>query len=160
MLGMGHAEWEDRIGDLMQRGVAAWEQGDPGEWRRVYNEAQALQETASEQEFSRRKLDDPAYVSQRLLSAMAFAKRLEHELADFVPSATDEVRDLQLRERDRLLGVLRDRVDQPLTQIGIDEEVSLEAARRQLDNVVSELNRIDAALEKLPSLGLPTERGR
>ncbi|MCA9608088.1 MAG: Hsp70 family protein, partial [Myxococcales bacterium] len=158
MLGMGHAEWEDRIGDLMQRGVSAWERGDAGEWRRVYNEAQALQETASEQEFSRRKLDDPAYVSQRLLSAMAFAKRLEHELADFVPSATDEVRDLQIRERDRLLGVLRDKVDQPLSKITVDEELSLEGARRQLDTIVSELNRIDTALEKLPSLGLPTER--
>ena len=32
------------------------EEGDAGGWRRVYNEAQALQETAGEQEFSRLKL--------------------------------------------------------------------------------------------------------
>lgn len=160
MLGMGHAEWEDRIGALMQRGLGAWEAGDSGEWRRVYNEAQALSETASEQEFSRKKLDDPAYVSQRLLSAMSYAKRLEHELADFVPSATEEVRELQLRERDRLMGTLREKIDGPLARLGTDEEASLEAARRQLDAIVSELNRIDAALERLPAMGLPTERGR
>ncbi|MCB9592141.1 MAG: Hsp70 family protein [Sandaracinaceae bacterium] len=160
MLGMGHADWEARIADLTERGVAAWDRGDPGEWRRVYNEAQALQETVSEQEFSRRKLDDPAYVSQRMISAMAFAKRIEHELADFVPSAAEEVRELQLRERDRLLGVLQDKVHGPLGRLGSEEELSLEKARRQLDTIVSELNRIDTALEKLPAIGLVTERGR
>lgn len=160
MLGMSHAEWEDRIADLMRRGVSAWEQADPGAWRRIYNEAQALQETASEQEFSRRKLDDPAYVNQRLISAMAYAKRVEHELLDFVPSATDEVRALQLGERDRLLAVLNDKATEPLAELGADEELSLEKARRSLDNIVSELNRVDAALERLPSMGLVTERGR
>lgn len=160
MLAMSHAEWEDRIGDLMQRGLAAWEQGDPGAWRRTYNEAQALQETASEQEFSRRKLDDPAYVTQRLLSTLAYAKRVEHDLADFVPSATDDVREIQLHERDRLLDVLREKVNDPLGSLGIDEELSLEKARRSLDGIVSELNRIDSALEKLPSIGVVTERSR
>jgi len=160
MLGMTQVEWEDKIGDLMQRGVEAWEQADPGAWRRIYNEAQALQETASEQEFSRRKLDDPAYVNQRLISVMAYAKRVEHQLADFVPSATDEVRDLQIAERDRLLGVLRDKVGARLSSLGSEDEVSLDRARRELDDIVSDLNRIDAALEKLPSIGLVTERGR
>ncbi len=159
MLGMDHREWEERIGDLMQRGLDAWERSDSGAWRRVYNEAQALQETASEQEFSRRKLDDPAYVKSRLVSAMAFSLRLQHDLADFVPSAAEEVRALQIRERDRLADVLRDKIDAPLGRLESDATVTLEQARRELDTIVSELNKLDAALEKLPSIGLVTERG-
>ena len=46
--------------------------------------ASALHETASEQEFSRLKLDDPAYITQRMVGAMAYAKRVEHGLAEQV----------------------------------------------------------------------------
>ncbi|MCZ7677906.1 MAG: hypothetical protein M5U28_03640 [Sandaracinaceae bacterium] len=60
LLGMDAAAWEERIGDLTQRGLRAFEESDAGGWRRVYNEAQALLETAGEQEFSKLKLDDPA----------------------------------------------------------------------------------------------------
>ncbi len=161
LLGMDHAQWEERIGDLMQRGLTAWADGDAGGWRRVYNEAQALQETASEQEFSRRKLDDPAYLTQRLLAALAYAKRVEHGLADFVPSNNDEVRALQVGERDRLLGALREKVTEPLSAMGAEEApASTHAVRQRLDQIVGELDRIDAALERLPSLGLVTERSR
>jgi molecular chaperone DnaK len=160
LLGMDASDWESRIGDLMQRGVQAWEQADAGGWRRIYNEAQALYETASEQEFSRLEVDDPAYVTQRLVGAMAYAKRVERGLADFVPSASEEVRAIQLAERDRLLETLRVKVSDPLRQLGGDEPVDAQEARRRLDQIVSELDRIDSALEKLPSLGLVTERGR
>jgi len=159
LLGMDKGAWEERIEDLTSRGLDAWEHSDAGGWRRVYNEAQALHETASEQEFSRLKLDDPAYITQRMVGAMAYAKRVEHGLADFVPSASSEVKDIQIAERDRLLGTLKEKVSEPLRALGGDEPVGAQEARRRLDQIVSELDRIDAALEKLPSLGLVTERG-
>ena len=90
---------------------------------------------------------------------MAYAKRVEHGLADFVPSVSAEVKDIQVAERDRLLETLRQKVDAPLRELGGDEPLGAQEARRRLDQIVSELDRIDAALEKLPSLGLVTERG-
>ncbi len=159
LLGMDHAAWEERIGELTQRGVAAWEESDAGAWRRVYNEAQALLETAGEQEFSKLKLDDPAYITQRLIGAMAYAKRVEHGLSDFVPSAAEEVRGMQIEERDRLLASLEHKVTTPLSRL-TGEGVDAQEIRRQLDRIVTELERIDVALEKLPSMGLVTERGR
>ncbi len=159
LLGMDGAAWEERIGDLTQRGLRAWEESDAGGWRRVYNEAQALLETAGEQEFSKLKLDDPAYITQRLIGAMAYAKRVEHGLSDFVPSSAEEVRGMQLEERDRLLGSLEQKVTAPLTRLTA-EGVDAQEVRRQLDRIVAELERIDIALEKLPSMGLVTERGR
>jgi molecular chaperone DnaK len=159
LLGMDHGQWEARIGELMQRGVAAWDEADPTSWRRVYNEAQALYETASEQEYSKLRLDDPSYVIHRLQRTMANAKRVEHGLADFVPSAQDDVRTMQLAERDRLFSALQQKVASPLSRLGGDA-VDPQEVRRQLDHIVNELERIDAALEKLPSMGLVTERGR
>jgi molecular chaperone DnaK len=158
LLGMTTAAWEERIVDLQTRGLAAWEEADAGAWRRVYNEAQALQETASEQEFSRMKLDDPTYLTSRLVSAMHHAKRIEHGLSDFVASSADEVRTMQLAERDRLLTSLSAKVSEPLAKLSADADP--QEIRRSLDRIMSELDRIDGALERLPSLGLVTERGR
>ncbi len=159
LLGMDTRGWEERIGELMQRGLRAWEESDAGGWRRVYNEAQALLETAGEQEFSKLKLDDPSYVLQRLAGAMLYAKRVEHGLEDFVPSSSDEVRQMQIEERDRLLATLAQKVTEPLSRLSGDGTDPQEV-RRALDRIVAELDRIDAALEKLPALGLVTERGR
>ncbi|MGE3634933.1 MAG: hypothetical protein AB7P00_33845, partial [Sandaracinaceae bacterium] len=158
LLGMSHQEWEARIGDLQERGLAAYSASDAGGWRRTYNEAQALQETASEQEFSRRKLDDPAYLTQRLLGALAYAKRVEHGLSDFVPSSNEDVRMLQVQERDRLLGTLQTKVSAPLATMGGEDVKSTHEVRQKLDQILGELDRIDTALERLPSLGLVTER--
>ncbi len=159
LLGMDAGAWEARIGELLERGSRAWEEGDATAWRRVYNEAQALLETAGEQEFSKLKLDDPAYVTARLLGAMAYAKRLQDGLMDFVPSSTDEVRQMQLEERDRLLAALADRGSAALAALS-GEGADPAQVRRQLDRIVPELDRIDAALERLPSIGVVTERGR
>ena len=159
LLGMETPAWEERIGDLTQRGLAAWEDSDAGGWRRVYNEAQALYETASEQEFAKTKIDDPTYVMQRLISALAYAKRVEHGLSDFVPSATDEVRTMQLGERDRLLATLREKASTPLSELTGEDPLDPQSARRKLEQITAEIDRVDSALEKLPSLGLVTERG-
>ncbi|MFK7989082.1 MAG: Hsp70 family protein [Sandaracinaceae bacterium] len=163
LLGMDSKEWEDRIEELLQRGAQAWEDRDAGAWRRLYNEAQALQETASEQEFSRMKLDDPAYVMRRLVGTIARAKRVEHGLSDFVPSATEDVRGIQLAERDRLLGTLQQKVLRPLESVSIGDDAAsaeLDRMRKSIDVAGSELDRIQNALERLPSLGVVTERGR
>ena len=56
---------------------------------------------------------------------------------------------------------MQEKVNGPLGTMGADEEIkTTHAVRQKLDQIVSEIDRIDSALEKLPSLGLVTERGR
>jgi molecular chaperone DnaK len=66
---------------------------------------------------------------------------------------------MQLAERDRLLGVLREKVMSPLGSLKVDDSTDSSAVRRKLEQIASELNRIESALERIPSLGLVTERG-
>jgi molecular chaperone DnaK len=159
LLGMDTGSWEERIEALNTKGRAAWEAQDAGAWRRAYNEAKALQETAGEEEFSKQKINDPGYLTLRLVGITSFAKRLEESLVDFVPSSAAEVQRLQVEERDRLLRALRDKAQAPLGELRVDEEGDLSALRRRLEVIRAELDRIDAAFERLPSLGLVSERG-
>ena len=159
MLGMDTAQWEDRIQELMERGLEAWNARDAGAWRRVNNEAQALRETASEQAFAKTRLDDPAYVTRRLQGVLGHARALERRLADFVPSAADDVRALQLSERDRLGAQLQQKVLSPLEALGTEVgDGDVHAARRRVEAIGGELDRIDGGVEKLATLGLVTER--
>lgn len=157
MLGMDQTAWEARIETLAQKGQVAWSENDGGAWRRAYNEAQALLETASEQEFAGKRLDDPAYVQRRLANCVAWSNLVERSLLEFVPSNADEIRGLQVAERNRLLASLRQKVVQPLEAVG--ENTSVASLRQSIDTVSSELERIEHGLERLPQIGLVTERG-
>jgi molecular chaperone DnaK len=159
LLGMDRAAWDARIEDIQRRAQAAYDANDAPAWRRIYNEVLALYETASQEEFSAVRLDDPGYLTRRLAGVLHYANRIEASLADFVPSAADEVRAMQIAERDRLLAALREKVTAPLGSLKIDEGTDAAAVRRKLEQVASELNRIEGALERIPSLGLVTERG-
>ncbi|MGF1470059.1 MAG: Hsp70 family protein [Sandaracinaceae bacterium] len=158
-LGMGLEAWQERIDDLDRRGAEAWAQADGGAWRRVYNEAQALLETAGEERFAQVRVDDPLEVQRRLLGTTAWAKRVEHALVEFVPSAAPEVRGLQVAERDRLLELLQKQVLGPLASLPEVTEGDARVARRKVDEIGAHLERIDAGRERLPSLGLVTEGG-
>ncbi|MEO0326570.1 MAG: Hsp70 family protein, partial [Myxococcota bacterium] len=162
MLGMDTEAWEARIQGLEARAREAWEERDAAGWRRSYNEAQALYETASEQEFASRGLDDPATLDRRLAGCTAWASRLKSELVDFVPSQTPEVRALQTAERDRLFSALEADVLRPLAELAPEQRGS-EAApspalRQALDRLRAELERIERGTERLPQIGLVSER--
>lgn len=159
LMGMDRVAWDNRINDIQVRALAAYEAGDAGAWRRVYNEVLALYETASQEEFSNMRLDDPAYITRRYAGVGLYAKRIEAALLDFVPSATDDVRAMQLAERDRLLGTLREKVMVPHSKLKVEEGGDTAEIRRKLESMSSEISRIDSALERIPSLGLVTERG-
>ena len=155
MLGMDLPTWEERIDRLSRRGQEAWEGSDAPEWRRTYNEAQALYETASEQEFASRAVDDPEALARRHGNVVVWASLLESKLRDFVPSAADEVRQLQTAERDRLLATLQEKVRRPLEGT---EGVAPVQLRRLLDQLGSEMERLELAFERLPQIGLVAER--
>lgn len=161
LIGMSRAEWDARIDALHDRSTAAHAAGDGPTWRRVFNEVEALGETAYQEELSRIRLDDPAYVTRRTLSLGLRAQRAEDALAEVVPSATAEVRARQDVERARIQTWLRENVNRPLAALGAVSAAELVAAesRRALGNVGAELDRIEAAIERLPSLGLVTDRG-
>ena len=159
LVGMDRDAWDARIGDVEERARGAYEAADAVGWRRAYNEVQALYETASQEEFAAMRLDDPAYLTRRVASVVRYANRVELLIADFVPSASDDVRAMQLAERDRLAAALREKVAAPIGALEVGEEVDAAALRRRIDHIWAELSRIEAALERIPALGLPTERG-
>jgi molecular chaperone DnaK len=157
LLGMTTDEWERRASELEARGTQAWQSADATAWRRANNEAQALAETAVQEEFSERKLDDPSYLASRATSLLLAATHWERELVDFVPSSAEEVRALQLAERDRLLTIVTQKVKKPVEALGAGGDAS--STRRALDLADAELDRVSTAFERLPSLGLVAERG-
>lgn len=159
LLGLSRDEWEEKIKALDAEGRRAWDARDAASWRSVFNELQALHETATQEEFAQLRLDDPAYVARLLRGTIHSANDLEKALTDFVPSAASDVRALQLAERDRLLARLRDKVATAIAEARRLEATDPNEARRKLDGASSEIDQLEAALARVPSLGLVTERG-
>ena len=161
VMGATREAWEKRIDELHDKAHAAHHAGDGPTWRRVFNEVQALLETAYQEEFASMSLDDPAYLRRRVSNVSYWAERVDRALDEFVPSQVDEVRVLQDMELGRLrqaydasarrqLEALRDRPE---------GEGTPAEQRRALEKIESELERIETALERLPSVGLVTDRG-
>jgi molecular chaperone DnaK len=155
LLGKPTEHWEARIAELDTRGRAAWDAIDEGGWRRATNEAQALYETASTQTMSTRRSDDPAYLSLRAAGSRAWADRLLRGLGDFVGSASPEVRALQEKERDALRSAVGDAMEK-LASGTEGKETS--DVRRALDQCAADLDRVEKGLERLPGLGMVTEK--
>ncbi|MCA9536169.1 MAG: Hsp70 family protein [Myxococcales bacterium] len=155
MLGLDKEAWEERIRDLASRGDAAWEALDEVAWRRCYNEAQALRETVVQQEFAAEDINSPAYLARRRTTLVFIAQRLSGDLSDFVPSSEPDVRARQLAERDSLTRIANAALDR-LGRMTVEDAA---ATRQLLDEVAGEIDRAYAATERLPQLGLVTERG-
>ncbi len=160
LMGMDREEWEKRIDGLYDKAMDAHAAADGPTWRRVYNEVQALFETAYQEEFSQLRLDDPAYIQRRTLSLSWRAQRVDQLLSELVPSTSDEVRAVQLAEKARLEKWLADTVKKRLDVLK-DDKTKKESSevRRSLEQIDAEIERIEAALERLPSIGLVTDRG-
>jgi molecular chaperone DnaK len=158
LMGMDRGGWEERIKDIEARAQSAYDEVDAVAWRRIYNEVQALRETAHQEEFAALRLDDPAYVARRLLGAVARANEVERDLRDFVPAQAEEIKALQLAERDRLLGLLDTKVSAVLGAI-TSTETDPNGVRRQLEQIAAELDRIEVAIERMPALGVVAEHG-
>lgn len=160
LMGMSHDEWDKRIDALSDKAMAAHSAGDGPTWRRVFNEVQALCETAYQEEFSSMRLDDPAYITRRVTSLSWRTQRVEQTLAELVPSTTDEIRAMQAAELSRIEKWLGESVKKPL---GVMQESEGRRdptdLRRLLENVDAEIERIEAAVERLPAIGLVTDRG-
>ncbi len=159
LIGLDRSAWEERLARIEEAASEARGAIDAVLWRRTFNEVQALYETAVQEEFAGRRLDDPAYLEMRVHSLSRWRTRVERTLLDFVPSTTDELRAPQERERTRLLGLLASKVDEPLARIERGDVPVAQDKRMLLDQMGAELERIETALDRLPALGLPTERG-
>ena len=105
------------------------------------------------------RLDDPAYIKRRTSNLTWRAQRVEQSLAEMVPSTTDEIRVMQMAEQKRIGKWLEDGVSKPLKTISGDEPKDATAARRTLEQIDAEIDRLEAAVERLPSIGLVTDRG-
>lgn len=155
MLGQTIDEWEVRINELAQRGEDAWSAGDARAWRRVYNEAQALSETASEKQWAERSSTTQTDWASRLTSRRRTSEHLRQGLSELVLSSSPEVRVLQEAEQVRLLAAL-DQVDASLS---LDEDASSADVRKVVEQSEGELARIRASYERIPELGIVADRG-
>ncbi|MCW5836952.1 MAG: Hsp70 family protein [Labilithrix sp.] len=159
LMGMERADWEQRIDALYDKAMAAHAAADGPTWRRVYNEVQALCETAYQEEFSLMRTDDPAWIVRRTLTLTWRAQRIEQALAELVPSTTAEIRAMQAAEQARIEKWLAESVKKPLSEAAGDKERGSPEQRRALEKVDAEIDRIEAAVERLPAIGLVTDRG-
>ena len=160
LVGMTRLEWEERVNDVDRRARKAYEARDSTTWRRAFNEVQALLETAWQEEFASMKLDDPAYVRQRVSRAASWASRVDDELDSVTLTTEGELRKLQEAELARVRAWFQDSVRAPLADIErAGGEGDADAARKRADAVSDELERIEAALERIPQRGMVTDRG-
>ena len=159
LVGMSREEWEKRIDALDARARRAYEDSDGPTWRRCFNEGQALLETATQEEFAAMRLDDPAYVARRLSAVVSWANRVERDVTDYVPAAADDVRAIQERERERILAWFKADVATPLAKLQADKSPDPIDARRRIESIAAELERIDGAVQRIGSVGLVTDRG-
>lgn len=154
MLGQTIEEWEIRIHNLAERGEDAWNAGDARTWRRVYNEAQALAETASEKQWAERSAATQTDWGARLSARRRSSEILRQSLSELVLSSSREVRALQEREQSRLLAALT-AVDATL---GVDTDAASADVRKVVEQSESELARIRASFERIPELGIVADR--
>jgi molecular chaperone DnaK len=160
LVGMDRETWEARLVDVEARAETARLAADAVAWRRVYNEVQALYETAHQEEFAQRRTDDPNALLMRASSVEKWAARVQRLLLDLELSKTPELLALQTRERDRLLGLLDATSPAALRERIGKEGTSLADVRRGLETLELELERLDEAAQRVPSLGLVTDRTR
>ena len=162
LVGMTRLEWEERVDDVDRRARRAYEARESTTWRRAFNEVQALLETAWQEEFASMKLDDPAYVRQRVSRAVSWANRVDGELESVTLTSEGELRKLQDAELARVRAWFKDSVRAPLVDLeraGAEGGGEGDAARKRADAISDELERIEAALERIPQLGMVTDRG-
>jgi molecular chaperone DnaK len=159
ILGLSREDWESKMRELETEARRAWDARDPTGWRSVFNELQALHETATQEEFAQLRLDDPAYLARHMRGTIHHANELERALADFVPSAAVDVRAMQLAERDRLQAAVRDKIARAIEEARALEAKDPNEARRRLDVASAEIERVEAALARVPSMGLVSDRG-
>ena len=163
LMGMTKEEWDRRINALYDKALEAHAAADGPTWRRIYNEVQALSETAYQEEFTALRMDDPAYIQRRTMSLSWRAQDLERQLGEVVPSTTEEIRVMQAAEQRRIEKWLAEGVKTPLEKLKEGQEGETKAStsdlRRMIEKIDTEIERIEAAVERLPSIGLVTDRG-
>ena len=157
LLGISLDTWQTRIDDLASRGDAAWDAGDQNAWRRVHNEAQALYETTASAVAQSSDPNDPERIERSRMSANIRISMLSRQLDDFVLSTTEEVRKLQSAEIARLRAIVDVQCSAPLATLHTQGRKPADL-RRDVDRIHDELTKVETALERVPSMGLVTER--
>ena len=157
LLGIPMDTWQTRIDDLAARGDAAWDAGDQNAWRRVHNEAQALYETTAAAAAQSSDPNDPERIERSRMSANIRAMVLQRQLDEFVFSTTEEVRKLQAGEINRLRAVVDVQCIAPLATFQAHARKAQDL-RRDVERIHDELTKVETALERVPSMGLVTER--
>jgi molecular chaperone DnaK len=161
LAGMSRDQWEARIESLDDKAHAAFATNDAATWRRVNNEVQALLETATQEEWSRVDISDPNYLRTRLSNVSAWAFLVRRKLEEQVTTAPEELRAAQNAERARIEGRLREVVEPALASLHGSEGIQ-KSTKGILDKLIAaeeELERLEVACERLPQMGLVTDRG-
>lgn len=161
LLGEDGASWERRLSEMEARGHLIQRTLDGDAWRILNHEAQALYETAATQLHATLDVNDPSYVRARFASVRRHAESVVRRISELALSSAPELAALQEAERARIARELESECLVPLGRIDLGElERAPDAApllRRRIAEVASKLERVEAALDRLPSLGLVTD---
>jgi molecular chaperone DnaK len=159
LIGLSRQEWEAKLDALDARGRDAFDRSDAGAWRRINAEAQALLETARVESWQMVSLDDAGFMQRRLLAAEALQMELTSRLHALSGAADSALGDARTREASKLRAWLQDTE----ARIALTRRNPSEASVMDRQGVISELRqeleRIEVAVDRLPSMGLPTDRG-
>ena len=155
LLGLSRDDWEKKIASLETRGAKAYDDNHAAGWRSVNNEAQALAESAGIEDWAKRDPYEPAYLTRRVHSTSIWTQELQERLAKFAGEGGHKE-----AERARIEAWINEALVKPvkaITPARIQQEAS--DVSRLLSDVSSEMERIETAIDRLPSLGLVTDRG-
>jgi molecular chaperone DnaK len=94
----------------------------------------------------------------RVARVVSWANRLDGEIGDAAPTTSGDLKKLQDAELSRIRTWFKDEVASKLPELEkVDGDP--DAARRKADALSGELERIEAALERVPQIGMVTDRG-
>jgi molecular chaperone DnaK len=159
LVGLSREQWLTRVADLERRARKAFDEADGATWRLVNNEAQALVETASIEDWSKVDPNDPSVIARRKLRGEAWLAELRARTTEMRTSADDGLRAARDAELSRISQWLMSAAETPLHALDVEGETSGMSKASRLNAIFDELERIELALDRVPSLGLLTDRG-
>lgn len=154
-LGLTASQWTERLAEIERRGADAYAGRDQGTWSRTYSQAQAIYESLSQDESRFGKTDESDQLARSVQSARFLVEQFKEALAILVLSENAETRKLQQQEKLAVLDALNDEVIRPLDALGDRPPVE---ARGSVEKIHAALRRIERRLERLPAMGLVSER--
>jgi molecular chaperone DnaK len=159
LLGSTRESWEKRVEALEVRGRKVYDAGNAAGWKRINDELQALSESVRVAEWSKQDINNPDYIRRRLLGLAAGVAEVIARLRDFASVASDASGTIRAKEKARIEEWIERDVQNKLARITPRRiETEPGECNVEISTIYDELERVEMAVDRLPSIGLLTER--